>query len=204
MQRDEPLGLQHDDRTAGGAKAHRALQHARAYVEHALVGEQLGLRQHERLLVDVQPDDRPVGRADDRLTGRREAERRLTVRNRPCLVEAVDEERRVVRRDALVVRAAHAHVAVGDGEQGLGLAEVVPEEPPGDQAPRIDRRRAIVLAALTHRRQCRQARLSHSHPSSSSGLVRWPPAPRRAMARQGANSTRRRVGFGLTATDPSR
>ena len=101
-----------------------AREHAAAEVERPLVLQQVGHRQLQRLVVDVEPDHLGVGRVDDRLPDPGEAEGLLGVLDRPGLVEAVDVGAVDVGVAALVVVAAHAEVAVADREQRLGRAEV--------------------------------------------------------------------------------
>ena len=100
-------------RTRPRATARPSACRASARSEQARGGEV------ERLVVDEQPDDRAVGGVDDRLPGPREAVGVLGVHDRPRLVEAVEDHAGVVRRRALVGRAAHAEVAVADREHGL-------------------------------------------------------------------------------------
>ena len=178
VQRGEALGAQLHDAAARAAKARGALEDAGAHVQHALVGEQRRLAEHERLLVDVEAHHRAVGRADDRLAGRREAERRLAVGNRPRLVKAVEEEARVVGRQALVVGAADAHVAVGDGEERLGLGGALEREAPRDEPPGIDRHGPAQggrLAGVTDTAERLQARGAQAHAAApTSGLTAAP------------------------------
>ena len=76
-------------------------------------------REVERLAVDEQADDRAVGGADDRLAGPRQPVGVLGIDDRPGLVEAVEDRAGVVRRAALLGRAADAEVAVADREDRL-------------------------------------------------------------------------------------
>ena len=110
-----------------------------AEVEHALVVLEVGGVQQQRLVVDEQLHQLRVGHVDDGLAGLGEAERLLGVMDRPGLVEAVQERAVAVRLAALLGVGAHAEVAVADGEQRLGEAQVAAVELALDQPPRVDR-----------------------------------------------------------------
>ena len=121
--REVALGERHH---AGGAQVHAlagrrppqhvAGVHAGAEVEDPLVLEQVGHRQQQWLVVDVEPDDLGVGCVDDRLPDPREPVGLLGVPDRPRLVEAVEERAVRVGLTALLDVAAHAEVAVADRE----------------------------------------------------------------------------------------
>jgi hypothetical protein len=91
-------------------------QHPDPHVEHALKAEHTRRREIERLVVDEQPDWRPVRRRGDRLPGTRQPERVFRIDDRPRLVKATEDHARIVRRRALLGRAAHSEIAVADRE----------------------------------------------------------------------------------------
>ena len=108
----------------GRAPLDRSAERAEPEVEAALIGEELGLGEHERLVVDVEADDLRVGHVDDGLPDAREAERLFGVPDGPGLVEPVDERAVHVAVTALFDVAAQADVAVADAEHGLGATHV--------------------------------------------------------------------------------
>ena len=116
-----------------------AAQHAGAEVELALVREQLAVADVERLVVDQQPDDLAVGHVDDRLARLGVAVAGLGVGQRPQLVERVQVGAGQAVRLALVEVAAQPDVAVGEGEDRLGLREHVEVELGLAHRPRLDR-----------------------------------------------------------------
>ena len=110
-----------------------------AEVQGPLVVLDVGDAEQHRLVVDVELHGLVVGDVDDRLAGAGEAERLLGVPDRPGLVEAVDEGAVGVGLATLLDVAAQAQVAVPDGEQGLGHAEVVVSVLGLGQRPLVDR-----------------------------------------------------------------
>ena len=108
-------------------------------VEDALVLVEVCTAEQQRLVVDVELDQLGVGHVDDRLTGLGEAVRILGVTDVPRLVEPVQERAVAVRVAALLRVGAHADIAVADGEQRLGVAEIGETELGLDRAPGIDR-----------------------------------------------------------------
>src|SRR5690606_30215286 len=125
-----------------------APQDAVAQVERALVVDEVRDGQQERLVVDVEPDHLRVRDVDDGLAHAREPVRLLGVPDRPGLVEPVDERPVRVGLAALLDVAAHAEVAVRDGEQRLGHAEVLGGELRLDEPPRLGREAQAVDGAL--------------------------------------------------------
>ena len=116
-----------------------AAQHAVAEVQRPLVVLEVGDGQQHRLVVDVELDRLVVGDVDDGLPDPGEAERLLGVPDRPGLVEAVDEGAVGVGLPTLLDVAAHAQIAVADGEQGLGDPEVLGAVLGLGQRPLVDR-----------------------------------------------------------------
>jgi hypothetical protein len=116
LQRHEPHGA-HDHLLAPGRRPRElAREDARAHVQHSRVVAQARRRHEERLVVDVELDDRRVGDVDDRLSGAREPERLLGVEDPSGFVKPRDEGARRDRRPTLLERPTHADEAVGDGE----------------------------------------------------------------------------------------
>ena len=105
---DHPVGPDAHPLAGRGEPQQLAAQHAVAEVELALERQQLGDVEHQRLVVDVEPDDLRVGDVDDRLPDLGEAVRLLGVPDRPDLVEPVDEGAVLVGVAALRAVAAHA------------------------------------------------------------------------------------------------
>ena len=101
----------------GGQPDHLAPQHAVGEVETALVPEQIGFVEGERLIVDVQPHHLRVGCVDDGLADLGESVRLLGVMDLERLVEPVDVGTVLVCSAPLQVVAAHAEKAVADGEE---------------------------------------------------------------------------------------
>ena len=101
---------------------------------------------------------------DDRLAGAREAVRVLGVDDRPRLVEAVEDHAGVVRRRALLGRAADAEVAVADGEHRLARGARRLE--PALDDPSSRRRRCCASA----RRAASRALMRTSSPRSSTTM----------------------------------
>ncbi len=109
----------------GTPLADPAQQQPGAQVQHPLVGAQLAVAHVERLVVDEQPHDLPVGDVDDRLPGFRVAVAPLRVRQRAQLVHPVEIGAGQTVRLALVEVAAPADVPVGECEEGLALRQPV-------------------------------------------------------------------------------
>ena len=80
-------------------------------------------RQEQRLVVHVQLEDRRVGHVHDRLAGPGERMRPFGVRDRPGLMEPVDERPGNQRRAALLEAAADADESVAKREDGLGQTD---------------------------------------------------------------------------------
>ena len=80
-----------------------------------------GALEVEGFVVDVETDDLPVWDVDDGLAMRSEAERPFAIGNGPGPVEAIDEGTVLIRRATFLEGAAHAQVAIGRGEDSLGL-----------------------------------------------------------------------------------
>src|SRR5581483_190153 len=97
----------------------------------------------ERLVVDEQPDDLPVGRVDDRLAELRIAVRSLRVRQRAELVERVEVRAGDAERLALVEVPAQPDVAVREREHRLRLAERLEVERGLAHRPRLDHERRL-------------------------------------------------------------
>ncbi len=116
LQRGEAARAQQHAPAARRLPLHLAQEHAVLHVEDALATHDARRRQVERLIVDEEPDDGPVGDVDRRLARPRHPEGVLRVDDRPRLVEAVEDDAGVARGRALLRRAAHAEVAVADGE----------------------------------------------------------------------------------------
>ena len=117
LERREPARAHEHPVAARGLELDLAAEHAGLHVERALEAEHARGREVERLAVDGQADDRAVGGADDRLAGARQPVGVLGIDDRPGLVEAVEDRAGVVRRAALLGRAADAEVAVADRER---------------------------------------------------------------------------------------
>ena len=160
---------------AGRAPQDRPGHDAGAEVEVALVLDEVGDRQQQRLVVDVQADDLGVGCVDDRLTDLGEAERLLGVMDLPGLVEAVDERAVRERVAALVDVAAQAEIAVADREQRLRRAEVCGVDVVLDEPPLVDREARPVHELML----CR---------SDVDGLIRAPRGRRRRRPRRCSSS----------------
>ena len=101
---DEPRRVDPDGRARRRLPLDVPSQDSVAEVEHALVRQQAAVTHIERLVVDEQADDLPVGDVQDRLPGLGEAVPGLGVGERPQLEERVQ------------VRARHS--------EGLALVEV--------------------------------------------------------------------------------
>ena len=138
LERDQPVVLDEHVLAGGRGPADPAAQHAGAHVEHALVLAHVRDIQRQRLVVDVDPHHLGIGSVDDRLADLGEPVRLLGMPDRERLVEPVDERAVLVREAPLELVAAQAQVAVADGEQGLGHADVVQREAVLDEAPRVD------------------------------------------------------------------
>ena len=104
-----------------------------------LVGGEVGDRQFQRLVVDVQRHDLRVGDVDDRLSGRGEPKRLLGVVDAPRFVEPVEERAWIVGVAALLMVAAQPQVAVAEGEQGLVERQILTGEADLEELPRIGR-----------------------------------------------------------------
>ena len=172
-QRHEALGADAHP-LAGRRPPHQvAGEDAVAEVERPLVGLEVGVRQQQRLVVDVQLHQLGVGDVDDGLAELGEAERVLGVVDAPRLVEAVDVRPVAVGVAALLGVGAHAEVAVADGEQRLGEAEVAASRAParpaatdrsgsgpgrGARVPRASRRAGPAARRGRRRRRRRRAR----------------------------------------------
>jgi ABC-type sugar transport system ATPase subunit len=139
LERDEARRPDRDVLPAGRRPHELASQHAGTQVEAPFVLEQTGAGQVQRLVVDVQLHQRRVRHVDDRLAGPREAVGLLGVHDRPGLVEAVEQRRRLVDRSTLVVHPADADEAVRDGEHALAPADAALVEDDLDEAPRVVR-----------------------------------------------------------------
>src|SRR5258708_89995 len=123
-------------------------------VEPPLMRPQLAVAQVKRLVVDQEADQLAVDDVDQGLSRFRHAVRRLRVGLRVRFVHAVEVAARQDVRLALVEVAAPAQVAVGQGEQRLGLGDQLRIEPRLRQAPRFDRERGL----LDHGRSASSAR----------------------------------------------
>ncbi|MPN06446.1 hypothetical protein SDC9_153702 [bioreactor metagenome] len=134
-----PGGVDPDRLTGRGAPDDVAAQDTVAEVDGALVLLEVGDRDVDRLVVDVELHHLGVGRVDDRLPDPGEAVRLLGVPDRPGLVEPVDEGAVCEALPALLRVAAHAEVAVADREQRLGAAQVGPVRPGLHQPPLVER-----------------------------------------------------------------
>jgi hypothetical protein len=137
---------------------------------------QLGGRQLERLVVDEQPDDRPVRGVDDRLAGAGQAVGVLGVDDRPCLVQAVERRAGVMGRAALLGCSAEAEVAVGHREDRLECGQVGGLEAALDDLPVRDRvdvlGRTAVQALLEALAQQRGTAAARAHRITSAAVVR--------------------------------
>ncbi len=153
---DHPPGDHPHPLAAGRAPQQGAGQDAGAQVEGALVLLEVGGRDLERLVVDVEPDHLRVGRVDDRLADPGEPERLLGVLDRPGLVEAVDVGAVAVEVAALLVVAAQPEVAVAEAEQRLGHPEVAAVEAALHEPPLVDGE-AGAVEGVTGRRNVARA-----------------------------------------------
>ena len=141
--------------------------------------DDLAVVEVERRVLHQQPDQLAVGDVDHRLALLGEPVAGLRVGQRPLLEEAVEVRAGDDHRLALLERAAHADVPVGQGEHRLVHRERGVVEPDLGQRPRLDR----------------EARASFGHalsPSSSRGRYDdvgpgWPP-----VRRHGPRDRRRR------------
>jgi len=86
VERREPPRAHEDAGPAGRPPLDLALEHAGLHIEHTLVAQDLRGGEVERLVVDLQADDRAVRRVDDGLAGAGEAVGVLEVDDRPRLV----------------------------------------------------------------------------------------------------------------------
>ncbi len=107
-------------------------------VERPLVGPDLAVADVERLVVDQQAQDLAVGDVDHRLPRLRVAVAGLGVGQGAQLVDAVEVGAGDPEGLALVEVAPQAHVAVGQGEHRLALAEEVEAQLRLPYAPRLD------------------------------------------------------------------
>ena len=124
---------------AGVRHTRFAFEDAGAEVDAALVLVEVGAGEQQRLVVDVQLHQLGVGHVDDGLARLGEPERVLGVLDRPGLVEAVEVRAVAVRLAALLRVRPHPEVAVAEGEERLGQAEVVVAVLALDEPPRLDR-----------------------------------------------------------------
>ena len=138
-QADHPRGP--DAHPLAGRRAPHEVpfEDAGAEVDAALVFVEVGAGEQQRLVVDVQLHQLGVGHVDDRLAGLGEPEGVLGVLDVPGLVEAVEVRAVAVRLAALLRVGPHPEVAVAEGEERLGQAEVVVAELALDEPPRLDR-----------------------------------------------------------------
>src|SRR5699024_103115 len=148
-------------------------------VDPALVLLEVGDRQQQRLVVDVQLDHRGVRDRDHRLARAGEAEGGFGVVDRPRLVEAVEEGAVALRIAPLLGGAAHPEVAVRGREEGLHEAQV--RMGAGlDQPPLVERQIGAVdgvggqHATAAHEISSRSATTTVAPASASSAA----PAPR--------------------------
>src|SRR5690606_22138778 len=112
----------HFDARAGRGSPYQApFDHPACHVEYAFVGVKGGGVAVEALVAYLQLEGLGVGQVEDRLPDLGEAVGGLRVGDRPGLVEPVDEGAVLVGCAALVLVAAEAKVAVGHGEDGLGV-----------------------------------------------------------------------------------
>ena len=118
-----------------------AAQHPGPQVQGAPVVDDLAVGEVQRRVLDQQPDQLAVGDVDDRLPRLREAVARLGVRQRPLLEEAVEVRAGDDDRLALLERAAHADVPVGQREHRLVHAQRGVVQADLGQRPRFDRER---------------------------------------------------------------
>ncbi|CAB4932518.1 unannotated protein [freshwater metagenome] len=168
---DRPAGQRHQPGAAQlhGPPVRRAPlgappQHAGPQVQGALVGDDLAVVQVQRGVADQQPDQLAVGHVDDGLALLREAVAGLRVGQRPLLEEAVEVGARDDGGLALLQRAAHADVPVGQGEHRFVDREAVVVDAGLGEGPGLDRE---VRAPLGH----------DGSPSSSARSVTTTSAP---------------------------
>ena len=148
LEADHAVAGDADLLAARGAPVEAAAQHAVAEVEGTFVVVDFGVAQAQRFVVDVQAHRLGVGGVDDRLPLARKAVGVFGVADVPGFVQAVDE-RAVFGGIASLGRVgAHADVAVGQGEQGLGHAQRHAAGLGFDQAPFVDGGDVAVHQAL--------------------------------------------------------
>ena len=153
-QRDQPDRADPDPAPGRRHPVRPPGQRAGPEVQHPLMLQQLAVADVERLVVDEQPDQLPVGDVDHRLAGLREAEAGLGVGQRAPLVHAVQVGPREAVRLPLVQVRPPPDVPVGQREHGFGLGQHVGVQRAFPQAPRLDRERGV----LDHRSSSSSAR----------------------------------------------
>ncbi len=135
---DQSLRCDPDSLARWRAPDQVARQHPVAEIDGALVGVEIGGRQQQRLVVDVQLEQLGVGHVDDRLAGLGEAVRLLGMHDRPRLVEPVEVGAVAVGLTALLGIGSHPQIAVAECEQGLEGAEIVVGVRAFDESPWLD------------------------------------------------------------------
>ena len=139
LEGDEPPRANSDLLARALFPGHVAFEDPGPHVERTLVVHQRGSANVERLVVNVEPNQRAVRGVDDRLSGSRITVGGLRIDDRPGLVERVDERALLKDRRALVEGAANAHVPVGQGKQRFHLRHSRGIELLLHQPPRIVR-----------------------------------------------------------------
>ncbi len=123
LERDDPAGAD-PDVLAGASGPHQLTgQRPGPHVQDPPVVPQARRRQEERLVVHVQLEDRRVGHVHDRLAGPGQRMRPFGVRDRPGLMEPVDERPGNQRRAPLLEAAADADESVAKRKDGLGQTD---------------------------------------------------------------------------------
>jgi hypothetical protein len=151
-ERDEPRRAHPHALTGGRRPLHRPVQDPVAQVERPLVADQGPLADVEGLVVDEQSDQLAVRDVEERLALFRVPVTRLGVRQGHALVEPVQVRAGITVRLALVEVAPQADVPVGQGEDRLGLHQVIEPQCTLAERPRPDRQH-----------------VGFDHPSSSAG-----------------------------------
>jgi hypothetical protein len=139
LQRDEPARADTDVLAGRGGPHELTGQRPGLHVQDASVAMDARRRQEQRLVIDVEFEDRRVRHADDRLAPAGKRMRLLGMHDRPRLVEAVDEHAGRGRRASLLEAAADAKKAVGEREDRLGAVDILIRVPCLHQAPRLGR-----------------------------------------------------------------
>src|SRR5262249_60337623 len=124
------------------------------HVESAVKASKVGVREPERLIVDIELDDLSICRIDDGLPCSRQSIGFFWIHDGPAFIKSVDECAILTDRSSLLEAAAHAEIAVAQREHGFALLEQIRHESFLDEIPlvrRIGMRRGMESRSMNHR-----------------------------------------------------